>query len=49
MCGFLVGTPAAFVLTTLLALPATGLTNALGVAVEPAFFSGLFFSAASYL
>jgi len=43
MFGFLVGTPAAFVLTTLLALPATGLINALGVAVEPAFFSGLFF------
>jgi len=43
MFGILVGTPAAFVLTTLLALPATGLINALGVAVEPAFFSGLFF------
>jgi hypothetical protein len=42
MFGFLVGTPAAFVLTTLLALPATGLFNAMAIAVEPAFFSGLF-------
>lgn len=42
MIGILLGTPATFVLTTLLALPATGLINALGVAVEPAFFSGLF-------
>jgi len=42
MFGLLVGTPAAFVLTTLLALPATGLFNAMAIAVEPAFFSGLF-------
>lgn len=42
MFGFLAGTPAAFVLTTLLALPATGLFNAMAIAVEPAFFGGLF-------
>ncbi len=36
MFGFLVGTPAVFIVTTLLALPATGLANALGLAVEPA-------------
>ena len=43
MFGLLAGTPAVFVITTLLALPATGLFNAMAIAVEPAFFSGLFY------
>ena len=41
--GALVGSPAVFVLTTLMALLATGLGNALAIAVGPAFFGGVFF------
>ncbi len=43
MLGVAVGTPAVFVLTTLLALPVAGLVNALGVATVPAFFCGMFY------
>lgn len=41
--GALVGSPAIFVLTTLMALFATSLGNALAIAVGPAFFGGVFF------
>ena len=41
--GVLFGSPAIFVLATVMALFATTLGNAMLIAIEPAFFGGLFF------